>query len=84
MTQNAVFDAQRTSAPRMTVGLAPLAVDPRVRAADPVGALAQAVQRPAAWGPGGHTRRPFDAQYWACWVVAVLFPTVVAYLLLTR
>jgi hypothetical protein len=29
-------------------------------------------------------QRPFDAQYWACWVFAVVYPLLLAYLWLTR
>lgn len=53
-------------------------------AADPVRSLTEAWYASApsdAWTP---VRRPFDAQYWACWFVAIVLPLVLAYLLLTR
>jgi hypothetical protein len=53
---------------------------------DVVQALLEAVQRPgnAVELSAGRLRRPFDAQYWACWVVATLFPVLMAYLWITR
>jgi hypothetical protein len=52
---------------------------------DVVQALLEAVHRPgnACELPPG-ARRPFDAQYWACWVVATAFPVLMAYLWITR
>lgn len=49
--------------------------------------LLQAVQRPdgslhPALGP--RVKRPLDTQYWACWIVTVVFPVLVAYLWFTR
>jgi hypothetical protein len=60
---------------------------PASLALDPVRALAESVQRPGGLmyrQPGTRTQRPFDAQYWACWVVAVAFPLLMAYLWLAR
>lgn len=51
---------------------------------DPVRSLAEAWHREAAADWSVPVRRPFDAQYWACWLVAVVFPVLVAYLLLAR
>ena len=53
---------------------------------DAIRTLAEAVQRPGSAlyrPPGRHVERPFDAQYWACWVVAFLFPAMMAYLWVT-
>lgn len=50
---------------------------------DPIRALSEAVQRPGSALhrlPGTRAQRPFDAQYWACWVFAVTFPLLMAYL----
>ena len=50
---------------------------------DPVRVLAEAIQRPGSALrrlPGTPAKRPFDAQYWACWTVTLLSPAVVAYL----
>ena len=54
---------------------------------DVVQALLDAVHRPGAaleLPSGAPVRRPFDAQYWACWVVATVFPILMAYLWITR
>ena len=56
-------------------------------ALDPVRALSESIQRPGGLmyrEPGVRTKRPFDAQYWACWVVAVVYPLLMAYLWFTR
>ena len=56
-------------------------------ALDPVRALSESIQRPGGLmyrEPGVRTKRPFDAQYWACWVVAVVCPLLMAYLWSTR
>ncbi len=60
---------------------------PSSLALDPVRALAETVQRPGGLmyrEPGTRTQRPFDAQYWACWVVVVVLPLLMTYLWLTR
>lgn len=51
---------------------------------DPVRALTQAWYRQPVELQTAPVARPFDAQYWACWLVAVVLPVVVGYLLLTR
>lgn len=54
---------------------------------DAVEVLAEAVQRPVSplyRAPGTPARRPFDAQYWACWAVAVVYPLLVVYLWVSR
>ena len=56
-------------------------------ALDPVRALSESIARPGNLlhrEPGTRTKRPFDAQYWACWVVAVVYPLLMAYLWFTR
>lgn len=54
---------------------------------DVVQALLEALHRPGnalELAPGARVRRPFDAQYWACWVAATAFPVLMAYLWITR
>ena len=54
---------------------------------DPLGVVLVALQRPQHPLPGwpDHRAKPaFDAQYWACWAVAIVYPLLVAYLCLTR
>lgn len=55
---------------------------PPLAETDPVGVLLQVLHR--SDDVVGPRPRPFDAQYWACWVVAVALPLLVAYLLWTR
>lgn len=70
-------------------GVAPVA---RTAAASPatapevdvVQALLQAVNRPGNALEQTRVRRPFDAAYWACWVVTTVFPVAMAYLWITR
>ena len=53
---------------------------------DPVRVLSEAVQQPGSALrrlPGTPAKRPFDAQYWACWVATALLPVVVAYFWMT-
>lgn len=85
MSQNAVLDTQgdRPDDRAGDVSTARLTTS----AVDPVRALTEAVQRPGGplhRLPGTRTKRPFDAQYWACWVVAVVYPLLMAYLWFTR
>ena len=50
---------------------------------DAIRVLSEAVQRPGSALrrlPGTPAQRPFDAQYWACWVFAVTFPLLMTYL----
>jgi hypothetical protein len=84
MTQNVVLDTQ---------GARPDETGRTFRASamsrpsvDPVRALAESMRSAALAHPGAGTRstRPFDAQYWACWVVAVVFPLLLTYLWFTR
>ena len=49
---------------------------------DPLAGLVQVLHRSA--DVVGRRPQAFDAQYWACWVVAVALPLLVAYLLWTR
>ena len=60
---------------------------PRDPEVDVVQALLQAVNRPGnalEQASRGRVRRPFDAQYWACWVVTTVGPVALAYLWITR
>jgi hypothetical protein len=92
MTQNTVLGSKGYFPPEYTSGAvppelssvtsSPLPTEPVTL--DPVRSLAEAWYRQAATDWAVPVRRPFDAQYWACWLVAVVFPVVVAYLLLTR
>jgi hypothetical protein len=84
MIRNAVMDPQGDT-PREQ--LAPVLAVRTPAEVDVVLALVRAVNRPgsaleqAARGP---IRRPFDAQYWACWLVTTLFPVVLVYLWVTH
>jgi len=42
--------------------------------------LAVMRRNPVTPPPGARVRRPFDAQGWACWLVAVLLPVVLGIL----
>jgi hypothetical protein len=82
MSQNAVLKSQDgpPQPPRPTTG----EVLPQI---DPVRSLSESVHRFADQAGNvsdWHRRRGFDAQYWACWVMALVYPLLLAYLLLTR
>ncbi|SDT40013.1 hypothetical protein SAMN04488543_4167 [Friedmanniella luteola] len=85
MSQDVVLDTQgdrpdETAGKVRTAPSAPSSVDP-------VRALTESIQRPGGLMyrvPGTRTKRPFDAQYWACWVVALVYPVLMAYLWITR
>lgn len=82
MSQNTVLESQGDFPPEYTSGAVPSPL-PTITA-DPVRTLAEAWYRQSASDWSAPVQRPFDAQYWACWLVAVVFPALVAYLLLTR
>ena len=84
MIRNAVLSSQTQSTP-----VRPLPVRPEPAAADSdvVQALVRVMNQPGhalELAPDVRTRRPFDAQYWACWLVTALFPTVLVYLWMTH
>jgi hypothetical protein len=84
MIQNAVLDAQVDSLREQTPPLPQEAVAAEV---DVVQELLEAVHRPGsalAPLPDVRVRRPFDAQYWACWVAATVSPVLMTYLWITR
>jgi hypothetical protein len=82
MTQNTALESKGDFPPEYTSR----AVPPELSSltSDPVRSLAEAWHRQSALDWAVPVRRPFDAQYWACWLVALVLPAVVAYLLLTR
>jgi hypothetical protein len=84
MIRDAVLDAQGDSPPAQ---FSPIHQEDVTADVDVVQALLDALHRPGNVPeppPGGRVRRPFDAQYWACWVVATVFPILMAYLWITR
>ena len=84
MIRHAVLDAQGDSPREQS---SPVHQEDVTVDVDVVQALLEAVQRPGnalELPPGTRVRRPFDAQYWACWVVATVFPVLMAYLWITR
>ena len=86
MAQNAVLHPQADlpEEPERTVAVRLAAVPEPV---DPVLSLVKSFERRDGMRDGYAAtphKRPFDAQYWACWVVAVVYPLLVAYLCLTR
>jgi hypothetical protein len=86
MAQNAVLHPQADlpEEPERPVAVPPAR---RPEPIDPVLSLVESFQRQDGmldrYAETPH-KRPFDAQYWACWVVAVVYPLLVAYLCLTR
>lgn len=94
MSQNTVLESQGDVPPESASRTVPSALTTTVSssttsssssttAVDPVRSLAEAWYRhPDAFSVP--VPRLFDAQYWACWLVAVVFPILVGYLLLTR
>lgn len=84
MSQNAVLDSGDLTPQPSDITHSSVTSGVRV---DPVETLHHAFFRPesSVAHPGADRhRRPFDAQYWACWLVTVTFPVLVAYLLITR
>lgn len=55
-----------------------------VNEVDPVRALTRVMHRSNEAAGLRRRNRPFDAHYWACWVVAVVWPLLMAYLLFLR
>ncbi|WP_375424554.1 hypothetical protein [uncultured Friedmanniella sp.] len=89
MSQNTVLDSQGAFPPEYTSRAVPpelsvVPVGPAAPAVDPVRSLAESWHRQSASDWSVPVQRPFDAQYWACWLVAVVFPVLVGYLLLAR
>lgn len=98
MSQNTVLESQgdfppgstsRTVLPQLSVAApfcaGPVASTPKPAVAlDPVRSLAEAWYAQSAADWSAPVRRPFDAQYWACWLVTLVLPALVAYLLLAR
>lgn len=83
MTQNVVLDGQGELRPEPSS--IPLSGAVQAPSIDPVPLLAEACWRQAALlTPAVPVKRPFDAQYWACWLVTAVFPVVLGYILLTR
>lgn len=92
MTQNTALESKGDFPPEYTSRavppeLSPVTLTPNPLTpvtSDPVRSLAESWHRqsPADWA--APVRRPFDAQYWACWLVALVFPLLVAYLLVTH
>ena len=79
-----VLDAQGDGPPELS---SPVLQEGVTAEVDGVRALLDALHRPGSaleLAPGTRSRRPFDAQYWACWVVAAVFPVLAAYLWITR
>ena len=83
MSQNTVLESQGDFPPEAASRAVPPAPFANTMT-DPIRSLTEAWYRQPESAFAHPVARPFDAQYWACWLVAVLFPTVVAYLLLTR
>ncbi|WP_375430066.1 hypothetical protein [uncultured Friedmanniella sp.] len=83
MTQNTVLESQGDFPVEPASGAVPPSTSVPLTL-DPVQSLTEAWYRQPESAFAVPVRRPFDAQYWACWLVAVLFPVLVAYLLLTR
>jgi hypothetical protein len=84
MIRNAVLDAQGEGPLEQS---SPVHQEDVTADVDVVQALLEAVHRPGnalELPPDTRVRRPFDAQYWACWVAATLFPVLMAYLWITR
>jgi hypothetical protein len=84
MIRDAVLDAQGDGPPEQSP---PVHQEGVTVAVNVVQALLEAVHRPGnalELPSGSRIRRPFDAQYWACWVVATVFPVLMAYLWITR
>ena len=84
MSQNLLLDSQGDFTPESTSDTLPR---PTPDQTDAVQVLTRALHSsPTFTQPVGpsHRRRPFDAQYWACWMVAVVWPLLMAYLLVTR
>lgn len=84
MSQNTVLESQGDFPPESASCTVPPTPIVAAVVTDPVRALTEAWYRQPESAFAVPVRRPFDAQYWACWLVAVVFPTLVAYLLLTR
>ena len=77
MSQNVVLGDPPSDPLGRTVSPVPSA------SVDTVRALSEVVHRSLAVSGGavrGRQPRPFDAQYWACWLVALVLPMVVVYL----
>lgn len=81
MSQNTVAENQGDVPLELTSRAVPHELPTTI---DPLRSLAETWCRQSAVDWSVPVRRPFDAQYWACWLVAVVFPLLIAYLLLTR
>jgi hypothetical protein len=84
MIRDAVLDARGESPLEQS---SPVHQEDVVADVDVVQALLEAVHRsghPLELSPGASVRRPFDAQYWACWVAATVAPVLMTFLWITR
>jgi len=84
MSQNLLLDSQGDFPPESTSDTLPRSSPNQI---NPVQVLTRALNSsPTFIEPVGPSRRrrDFDAQYWACWLVAVVWPLLLAYLLITR
>jgi len=84
MSQNLLLDSQGDFTPESTSDTLPRSTRDQT---NPVQVLTRALYRsPVLTEPVGQsrTRRAFDAQYWACWLVAIVWPLLMAYLVITR